>query len=212
MQFKQERREAAYILRRLYERGLTTTSGGNVSVRAGGDRFVVTPSGNDKARVRARDVVVMGFDGVNHTPDLRPSVEASMHARILQVVPGVGAVVHAHPPTASAFTCAETPIDLTLVSETYAILEQPVMAPYAISGSDALAESVARCAARSSTVLLQNHGVLVTGATLMQAYDRLEVLEAAARITLIVRRLEGVRRLTAEEQAELDLLMGRRPA
>jgi L-fuculose-phosphate aldolase len=152
---------------------------------------------------------VIDLQGRNLTPDLKPSSEGQIHLRLYQQHPHIGAVIHAHPTTVCAFACAETPIDLSLLCETYALLDPPVTAPYALSGTPELAESVAECAARSSCILLQNHAVLTTGADLLQAFHRVELLEEAARVTLLARQLEGVRHLTAEERAGLDQLIGR---
>jgi len=209
MAFEAERREVAYFMRRLYAQRLTTATGGNVSRRAADGSVLLTPSATDKARIRADEIAVFDPAGRNLTPGLVPSSESPMHLRIYKLHPRVSAVVHAHPITASAFACAQTPIDLELISETYALLDAPVMVPYACSGTDALAESVAECAERTSSILLQNHGALTTGETLMQAFSRMELLEEAARLTLLVKQLEGVRHLTSDERAGLDRLMGR---
>ena len=134
-----------------------------------------------------------------------------MHADY-QRYPSVGAIVHAHPVTLSAFSCAETPIDIGLLSETYALLDPPVVAPYALMGTEELAEIVAECAGRSSAILLRNHAVVTTGANLMQAFSRLEYWK---------RRPGDADHPPArspwappEQRAELDRFMGRdvRPA
>lgn len=209
MDFIEERREVARFMRRIYQLRLTSATGGNISRRAGSDAFAITPSGVDKASIRACEVGLIDLEGRNLTPELKPSCEWLMHLRTYQRYPSVGAIVHAHPVTISAFSCAETPIEIDLLSETYAICDPPVMAPYALMGTGELAEIVAEYAGRSSSVLLENHAVLTTGSTLMQAFSRLEVLEEAAKLTLITRQLEGVRRLTPKQRADLDRAMGR---
>ena len=145
-------------MRRVYRLRLTSATGGNISCRAGADRFAITPSGIDKARIRAREVGLIDLEGRNLTPELKPSCEWLMHLRIYQRYPSVGAIVHAHPVTLSAFSCAETPIDIGLLSETYALLDPPVVAPYALMGTEELAEIVAECAGRSSAIILRNPG------------------------------------------------------
>lgn len=210
MDHELERREAAYFIRRIYRQRLTTSTGGNVSCRCGDCLIAITPGGIDKARVRAGQVAVLGLAGSNQTPDLRPSSEAPMHLAIYASHPHIGAIVHAHPPTASVFAASGTHIDLGLLCEIYALLDPPILAPYALSSTGELAEIVAECAGRSSSILLQNHAVLTTGANLMQAFQRLELLEEAARATLLARQLDGVRHLTEEERIDLDRLVGRR--
>ncbi len=207
--FIAERTDVAYFMRRLYELRLTTTSGGNVSCRAGDDACAITPSAVDKARITADQVAIIALDGTNRTPELTASSETAMHLRIYERLPEVGAIVHAHSPTVSAFVCAETPIRVDLLSETYALLDEPLMVPYARTGTDELADLVARYAERSSCLLLRNHAATTTGRDLLQAFNRMELLEDAARITLMVRQLDGVTALTPDHKRALDELMGR---
>jgi len=209
MDFKEERREVARFMRRAYNLKLTTTSGGNFSRRVGDGLIAVTPSQLDKGRMRGRQVALMDLRGNNLTPDLKISSEGRMHLRIYQEHAHIGAIVHAHPVTASAFCCAETPIRHDLLAEQYCLMQAPLVVPYAMTSSDALAEQVAACAGKAPCLIMENHGVTTTGATLLQAFDRLELLEIAARLTLMMPRLEGVRALTDEQKRELDALMGR---
>lgn len=206
-----ERREAvAYFMRRLYERWLTTTSGGNISCRGEGDTVLVTASKSDKARLGADQVAVLGLDGENRTPGLVPTMETSMHLAIYRRHPWVEAVVHAHPVTASAFCATRRPIDTHLTAEGYAILGDPVFVPYACMGSEGLAQRVGEALGENVfCALLENHGVLAVGESLLQAFDRLEVLEVAARHTLLVELAGGGNDLTPSQLAELDALMGR---
>lgn len=210
MDYALERGAVAAFMRRLYRQKLTTTSGGNISVRVGGgDRVAITPAAIDKGRMKAAEVGVVTMDGENLTPLLRSSSETPMHLAIYQACPGVQAIVHAHPVTASTFSAAETPIDCELLSESYAILGEIVNAPYALTGTPELAAHVAAAACRANCILMKNHGVVALGRTLLEAFDRLELIEAAAQMTLITRQLQGVRRLDADERHALDRLMGR---
>ncbi|MBN2449010.1 MAG: class II aldolase/adducin family protein [Lentisphaeria bacterium] len=207
--FDKERQEVAYFMRRLYRQGLTTTSGGNVSRRAGGDHIVLTASASDKGELQAADVGVLALAGDNVTPALRPSIEAAMHLAIYRRHAGVGAIVHAHPTVAGLFCASDTLIDTHLTAEAYAVLGDPVVAPYACMGSAALADTVAAAVAGGVCVLMRNHGVLTVGSTLLQAFDRLEVLEVAARQTyMALGRLE-VECLAPARLRELDRMLGR---
>lgn len=210
MDYAQERSAVAAFMRRLYRQKLTTTSGGNISVRVGaGDRVAITPAAIDKGRMKAAEVGVITLEGVNLTSELKASSETPMHLMIYQQCPWVQAVVHAHPVTASTFSTAETPIDCELLSESYAILGKIVNAPYALTGSDELARNVAAAACEANCIMMKNHGVVALGRTLLEAFDRLELIESAAQMTLITRQLEGVRRLDEAERRALDRLMGR---
>lgn len=211
MRFKEEREQVAYFMRRLYRQGLTTTSGGNVSRRADDAHIVLSASASDKGELQAEDVGVMTLEGKNATPGLKPSIESEMHLEVYRRHADVEAIVHAHPVTASLFTASDATINTHLTAEAYAILGEPVRAEYACMGTPRLADVVADAVSRSVCVLMRNHGVLTVGASLLEAFDRIEVLEVAARQTVLSFSLKGVRGLGAVQRTELDVLMGRGP-
>lgn len=173
-------------MRRLYNHGLTTTSGGNISYRISQDLILITPSATDKGRMRWREVGVMSILGQNLTPKLKPSIESEMHLSIYRKNNDVMAIVHAHPVFASSFTAMKCNIDTNLTAEAAAILGTPLMVPYALMGSADLAAIAADYVQKSDILLLENHGILTTGSNLLQAFDKIEVLENAAKMTLIV--------------------------
>lgn len=173
-------------MRRLYKHGLTTTSGGNISYRISQDLILITPSATDKGRMRWREVSVMSILGQNLTPGLKPSIESEMHLSIYRKNKDVMAIVHAHPVFASSFTAMKCKIDTNLTAEAAAILGTPLMVPYALMGSADLAATAADYVQKSDILLLENHGILTTGTNLLQAFDKIEVLENAAKMTLIV--------------------------
>jgi L-fuculose-phosphate aldolase len=184
--YKAERKEVARFMRRLYKQGLTSTSGGNISLRITDDIIVITPSATDKGRMRWKDVGVMNIFGKNLTPDLKPSIEFEMHLSIYKKKKEIKAIVHAHPVFASAFTAMKFKINTNLTAEACAILGNPVVVPYALMGTGELATLAAEYSAHSDILLLENHGILTTGSNLLQAFDRIEVLENAAKMTIIV--------------------------
>lgn len=206
-EFQDEREQVAYFMRRLYRQCLTTTSGGNLSCRAGSECIALTPTGVDKGELRAEQIGIMGLDGANLTPELKPSIESAMHLAIYHRHAGVRAIVHAHPLTASFFCACDEAINTHLTAEAYAILGEPVMTPYCRMGTTQLAEAVVDGVGRGVCVLLRNHGILTVGETLLQAFDRLEVLEVAARQTLMMRSVQGVREITPVQRRELDAFM-----
>lgn len=184
--YKSERKEVARFMRRLYRQGLTSTSGGNISLKVSDEIIVITPSATDKGRMKWKDVGIMSTLGENLTPDLKPSIEFALHLSIYKKNSEVTAVVHAHPVFASSFTAMDCKIDTSLTAEARAICGEPRLVPYALMGSEELAEKVSQSATESDVLLLENHGILTTGANLLQAFDKLEVLENAAKMTLIV--------------------------
>ena len=113
------------------------------------------------------------------------------------------AVVHAHPVTASSFTASEKKINTALIAESAAILGTPVFVQYAMQGSSDLANLVAAASLQGNTILMSNHGVLTVGETLLKAFDRIEVLEASAKITLYTELLGNKRVLSDSQFSEL---------
>ena len=207
--FQNEREQVAYFMRRLYRQGLTTTSGGNLSCRAGSDHIALTPSSLDKGEMQPEQVGLLNLDGTNTTAHLKPSIEAAMHLAIYRQHPQVQAIVHAHPLTASFFCACAVPINTHLTAEAYAILGEPVVTAYFRMGTPDLAAAVAAGVARGACVLLRNHGILTVGETLLQAFDRLEVLEVAARQTLMARTMPGMTELSTQQRHDLDRFLGR---
>jgi len=206
IKFKKERREVARFMRRLYLQSLTTTSGGNISVRLPDDLVAITPSGTDKGRMKWKEVGIMNLLGENLTPDLKPSMEFALHLGIYKRNSMVGAVVHAHPLFATSFTATKCRINTSLTAEARAICGNPKFVPYAVMGSRELAEIVGEEAAEADVMLLENHGILTTGPTLLSAFDKIEVLENAARMTLIVELTGKKRMLSNSRLREIDRL------
>jgi L-fuculose-phosphate aldolase len=205
-------REVARFMRRLYRMGLTTTSGGNLSRRLADGGFLLTPSASDKGRMRGGEIGVLAADGEPLAPSgFRPSIESRMHLAVYRTRPDVGAVVHAHPLTASAFAATRAEIDTGLIAEARAILGRIAYVPYFPMGSAELAEAVGAAAAGADCLVMRNHGALTVGRDLLQAFDRLEVLESAARMTLLVRQhlRDEATPLSPAALAQIDRFMGR---
>lgn len=206
----EHKQAVADCMNRLYARGLTTTSGGNISLRVSNDLVLLTPSATDKGHMAADQIAEIGLDGSNRTTHLKPSGETMMHLEIYRRRPDVLAIVHAHPPMASVFTVSDRPLNVRLIAESYAILGEPALAPYALTGTDALAEHVADClAGDTACVLMKNHGVLTVGRSLLEAFDRMEVLENAAKINLFAHLVGSTQELNNEQCAALDAWVGR---
>jgi L-fuculose-phosphate aldolase len=203
--YKPERKEVARFMRRLYDHSLTTTSGGNISLRISGDIIAITPSATDKGRMKWKDVGIMTMKGENLTPDLKPSIEAEMHLSIYRTR-DIKAIVHAHPVFATAFTAMESRINTSLTAEACAILGEPVFVPYALMGTKKLANIVAESIKKTDILLLENHGILSVGANLLQAFDKIEVLENAARITVIVEVMGNKKSLSKTRIDEIEKL------
>jgi len=179
-----EKKQVADFMVRLYERGLTTISGGNISLLCK-DYVLMTPSGLDKGRLKAKYIVIMTMDGRNLTPQLSPTSEKEMHLAIYRNNSQVKAIVHAHPVIATAFSSTSKAISTDMLSELYAMLREPGRVGYATMGTLSLAEQVGEAATRYRVMLLDNHGVVSVGRSIVEAFNRIELLEIAAKTTLI---------------------------
>jgi L-fuculose-phosphate aldolase len=203
-----QRHQVASFMRRLYHQHLTTSLGGNVSMKLSDGIVLITPSGIDKGMITGDEVGILGQDGTNHTPHLKLSMEAPMHLAVYKKRMDVSAVVHAHPPTASAFAASHEKINCRLIAETRLMLKEPALAPYARMGTEDLANNVSNAIEKTDSVLMENHGVLTVGASLVLALERLEVLESAAKITLITKQLGNAKEMSCDQLEEIDQVFG----
>jgi len=203
MDYQREREEVAFTMARLYNRGLTTATGGNVSLQKDNLMFI-TPSSLDKAYLKAEDIAIVDLETKeNLTPDKRLSIETWMHAAVYKVREDVAAVVHSHPTFASLFSASEDIINTHIIAETYYLLDEVVKVPYALMGTSSLAANVEKAVKRGSAFLLENHGALTVGRDLLSAFDRMEVLEQSAKLTYLSYSLKGGRDLNSERLAAI---------
>jgi L-fuculose-phosphate aldolase len=191
--------------KRLHARGLITATEGNVSVREAEELFV-TPAGVNKGALTRAHIVRTDLAGQPLEDGPRISSEMPMHVAIYSRRPDVRAIVHAHPPVASAFSVAHQSLDRPLLAEAVVVLGPVPLVPYATPSTWRLADLVARAAVEADALLLANHGAVALGATLDSAIERMETLEHLARVSLIARVLGGERPLSPEDVRTLAAL------
>lgn len=174
----------------MHARGYIVASDGNVSVRVGEGRLLVTPSGARKGFMSPEELVVCDLDGRPVRGELhRPSAEIAMHVAVYGERPDVGAVVHAHPPCAVAHTIAGLSLAAPLMPETLCALGEIVMLRYTTPTTHEVPEALRRPIRTAVAVMMERHGSITVGRTLSEAYDRLEILENAARVSMMARVL-----------------------
>jgi L-fuculose-phosphate aldolase len=195
--------------RKIYQRGLVAANDGNLSVRVGDNALWVTPTGVSKGAMTEDMLVKLSLDGTVLEGTRKPSSETKMHLRIYQENPAVRAVVHAHPPAATAFAAAGLPLDRPVLQEAVVQLGTVPVAPFALPGSQAVADSVAPYCQAYRALLLEYHGAVTWGTSMEQAHYRLECLEQLATVTLHLRTL-GIHRTMPESLVKA--LEGLRPA
>jgi L-fuculose-phosphate aldolase len=201
------RREIVHVCRRLYERGLIAGGEGNVSARLADGTILVTPAGASKIDVAEEDLVVVDAAGAPVAGSGRASSELGMHLRIYERRSDVNAVVHAHPPFATAFAVSGLDLMAPVLPEVLMFLGGVPLAPYATPGSPALADSIEPFLQLHDAILMANHGATTFGSALSIAHQRMETLEHAAQILYSARALGGATLLTDEQR---DALLAQR--
>jgi len=187
------------IMQRIYRYRMTTTSGGNLSIRDDNGDIWITPARVDKGTLRRDDIVCVHGDGTVTGPH-RPSSEFPFHRAIYQTRPDLGGIVHAHSVALVAFSITASVPDTRLFHKARRVCGQPGFAPYALPGSQALADSIVRSFAQGPhCVLLENHGVVVGDTGLQAAFERFETLEFTAKTIIKARMLGDVRYLNDDQ-------------
>ncbi len=206
MDMEEAKRSVAAFMRRAYEKGLTTTTGGNISARTG-DLMVITPSGTDKSSLSQEDIAVVEIEtGRNLTPDKKLSIETEMHRLIYLGRSDVGAVCHCHPVFCCLFSSSEERIDTSIIAESWYLLDEVKKVEYARMGTVELAEKVsAEISSGFNAVLLEKHGALAVGKSVVSAFDRLECLEQAAKLTFLSHTVR-TEDLTVEQKKAIALM------
>ena len=204
--YLKHKKQVAKWMRRLYDKGLTTSLGGNISYRLDEHHIAITASETDKGRIKAEQIAVVTMSGQVVEPAVKISMETAMHIAIYKQRSDVKCIVHAHPPLGSVFATMQQELNTSLLAEAYTIIGCPAVAEYATPGSEQLAINVAKSAKESNVVLMANHGVLAVGESLLKAFDRIEVLENAAKMTLITQLLNDKQELTKDQFNDLDRL------
>jgi L-ribulose-5-phosphate 4-epimerase len=164
--------------------GSKSGSAGNVSMLVDGEQaLVVTPTRLPYDRMKIEDVCVVGFDLRRIEGERKPSIETPMHVAAYQTRPDVSAVIHTHQMYASACSVLNEPIPALFDEVTLAIGNIVDVVPYALSGTRALHDNVARkLANRCHCYIIQNHGALCVGTDLDSVFTFVELLEKIAAI------------------------------
>lgn len=203
----EQRQEMVRIGRLMWERGYVAATDGNLSVRLGGDRLLVTASGYSKGFLSVDDLVIIDLDGrpvaAYRGRGQKPSSEILMHLEVYRQRPDVAAVVHAHPPVATAFSIAGVSLARCVLPEVVITLGSIPTAGYATPGTAEMPRSISQAIKDHDALILAHHGSLTVGQTLWEAYLRLEKVEHTAQITLTAQQLGRVHTLTAEDVAVL---------
>lgn len=193
------RDQIVLIISRIYNRGLTTTSGGNVSIIDENGDIWVTPSAVDKGSLQARDIMCVKKDGSVEGPH-KPSSEFPFHRAIYDIRPDINAIIHAHPPALVSFSIVRKIPDTNIVAQAKHICGPIGYADYELPGSDQLGEKIAATFREGySAIIMENHGTVVGGFDMADAFQRFETLEFCARTILYGKSIGAPRQLTDQQ-------------
>lgn len=188
-----------------YDRHLTTSNDGNISVRLDDERILITPSGLSKGRMAPEDMIMLDMQGkvLAAAPGRKPSSEAPMHLEVYQQRADVRAALHAHPVFATALSVAGLDFPADMLPEIILTLGDVPTTAYATPASHEDAEVVRPLIKDHNALLLRQHGSLTVGCDLDEALIHLERLEQVAEVFWRAQMLGTVRRLPADAQARL---------
>ncbi len=199
------------IMNRIYNSGMTTLSGGNLSIKDENGELWITPAAVDKGKLRPQDIMCVREDGSVDGPH-RPSSETPFHRAIYDRRADLRAIVHAHPPALVSFSIAREIPDTSIIPQAQRVCGIVGYAPYALTGSQQLGENIADTFGQGyDVVLLENHGIVTGGGNLLEAFQRLETLDFCARTLMQAAGLGQVNSLTKEQLAPFDRRTNRLP-
>ena len=189
--------------RMMYERGWIAANDGNITARIDQERILATPAGVCKGNMLAEDLIVCDNNGNRISGQRERTTEMGMHIAIYHARPDIWAVVHAHPPVSTGFAVAGRSLNLALMPELVVSMGSVPLADYGLPGTPALADGMLPYIPKFNAILLANHGAVSYGASVPEAYARMETLEHLARISLVAEMLGGPKVLPRVEVEKL---------
>ena len=193
--------QIAIIIGKIYRSGMTTTSGGNLSIMDGNGDMWITPAGIDKGSLTPSDIMCVKADGTITGPH-RPSSEYPFHKAIYKMNPHARSVIHAHPPGLVTFSVVHRIPDTSIIPQARAVCGPVGFAGYALPGSELLGRKIVEEFRKNpdyKAVIMENHGVVLYGEDIADAYQRFETLELCAR-TILNAKTIGEPKYLSEEQ------------
>src|SRR5262245_26128796 len=191
------------IGRRVYARGFAAANDGNISVRLNDREVMCTPTMVSKGFMRPEDICKVDYEGKQLAGTRKRSSEILLHLAVYKNRPDVQAVVHCHPPHATAFAVAGVPIPHCVLPEVEVFLGEVPTAVYDTPGTQRFAETIVPHLKSSNTIILANHGTVTFGPDLEKAYWNSEIIDAYCKILILARQLGNVSYFTEGQTKEL---------
>ncbi len=195
--------EICEIGRRVYNKGFAAANDGNISIRVGENEVLCSPTMICKGFMTPDDICAVDLDGNQIAGKRKRTSEVLLHLTIMKQRPDVKAVVHCHPPHATAFAVAGEPIPQCILPEVEVFMGEIPIAPYETPGGQSFADTVLPFLTATNTIILKNHGTVSFGKNLEEAYWKTEILDAYCRILLLAKQLGPVEYLSEKHSREL---------
>jgi len=190
MNLKRNKMEIIEIGKKLWLKGFVAANDGNISVKVMDDKFLTTATGVSKGDLDYKHILLIDGQGnVLEKTDIKPSSELKMHLAIYRKRPDVQAVVHAHPPYATAFSVIGEGLSEPFLSEMVLALGKVPIVPYATPSTEEVPQAILPYLQENNALLLQNHGAITFRRSLMESYYTMETLEHAAKIIFLAKTL-----------------------
>lgn len=205
MQTHEVKEQICDVCHKMWQLGWVAANDGNVSVKMEDGTYWITPSGISKSFITP-DLLIRvneNMEKLEGKEGLKPSSEIKMHMRCYQEREDVGAVVHAHPPTATGFAVANKALDEYSMIETVVAIGSIPVTPFGTPSTYEVPEAIAPYLQEHDVLLLQNHGALTVGCDLITAYYRMETLELFAKISLNAHLLGGAKEIPMDKIEKL---------
>jgi L-fuculose-phosphate aldolase len=200
------RRDIVACARQVYDAGIVAATDGNISHRMMTDRIMITPSGTSFANLNTDTLAYVDLDGNILNFDHKPSSELPMHLEIYRQRPDVNAVIHAHPPFATALTLTGHSLEEPILPEVVMMFGGIPTAPYATPSTQESAESIRHLIKDHQAILLDHHGAVTYGGSLENAFHKMEKLEHAAKTILAAKSLGTPKTLDENQLSKLKEL------
>jgi L-fuculose-phosphate aldolase len=198
------RRQLVRIGKAMHRAGYTPGTAGNLSVRLDGERILATPTGCSKSMLHATDMVIVDLNGKKLVGPRNVTSEIGMHLTVYRMRPDVQAIVHAHPPIATAFAACRKALDEPICSEIIMTTGLVPLAKYATTGTEEVGQSLEPFVLNHDAILLANHGLLTYGETLIDAFMKTETVEHFAQVCLATHQLGGAVQLGGSDLEKLQ--------
>jgi L-fuculose-phosphate aldolase len=203
MNERQLKEQICEIGRHVYAKGFAAANDGNISIRLNDREVLCTPTMVSKGFIKPEDLCVVDYEGKQLRGTRKRSSEILLHLAVYKNNPAVGAVVHCHPPHATAFAVAHEPIPKCVLPEVEVFLGEVPIAEYETPGTQKFADTIIPFVKRCNTIILANHGTVTFGPDLEKAYWNSEIIDAYCKILILAKQLGAVNYFTKQQTKEL---------